>query len=137
MVENLKKLIKNSYSPISHYGVACILVCKNGQEFLGVNIENPSGKAGMCAEQSAISAAITEGYTSKDFKELHVMGTGKEICTPCFLCRQLLVEFFDASCDVICYNKKGNSKTYKVEELCPHAFKLEESEGKWIRKIIK
>lgn len=125
MYENLKKIIRNSYSPLSKYKVACILVCKNNQEFIGVNIENPSTKSGLCAEQVAISSAISDGYSKGDFKELHVLGSGSKICTPCFLCRQLLIEFFDEDAKIICYNKNGKSKEFLVKELCPYAFELE------------
>ena len=126
MYENLKKVIKASYSPLSKYKVACILVCNNNQEFIGVNIENSSFKSGLCAEQVAIGSAISEGYGREDFKELHVLGSGNKICTPCFLCRELLSEFFKKDCKVFCYNKNGKVKEYLVSELCPYAFDLED-----------
>ncbi len=126
MYENLKKIIKNSYSPLSKYKVACILVCNSGQEFIGVNIENPSTKNGLCAEQVAIGSAISEGYGKEDFKELHVLGSGKKYCMPCFLCRQLLVEFFKSDVKVYCYNRNGKVKEFLVSELCPYAFDLED-----------
>ena len=126
MFENLKMIIKNSYSPISKYKVACILVCNNNQEFIGVNIENTSFKSGLCAEQVAISSAISDGYKKDDFKELHILGSGKNICTPCFLCRELLVEHFNKNAKIYCYNQRGKMEEYTVEELCPHAFSLEE-----------
>ena len=126
MYENLKKIIHASYSPLSKYKVACILVCNNNQEFIGVNIENPSTKSGLCAEQVAIGSAISEGYRKEDFRELHILGSGKKYCTPCFLCRQLLVEFFDTNTKVYCYNRYGKVKEFLVSELCPHAFELED-----------
>lgn len=126
MKENLKMIIKNAYTPYSNYNVACVIVMKDGQEFLGVNVENASFKNGLCAEQVAISAAIAEGYTNFDFKELHVMGSSKEITCPCFLCRQLLVEFFSADSRIFCYNKTGKRKEYLVSYLCPEAFNLDE-----------
>lgn len=125
MFENLKLIIKNSYSPLSNYKVACVLKCKNGQEFIGVNIENPSFKSGLCAEQVAIGSAISEGYKSEDFDSLYVLGSGSKICTPCFLCRELLVEFFDANARVVCYNKSGKSKEFLISDLCPNSFELE------------
>ena len=126
MYENLKMIIKNSYSPLSKYKVACILVCNDNQEFIGVNIENKSFKSGMCAEQVAIGSAISEGYSKEDFKELHVLGSGKKYCTPCFLCRELLSEFFKADAKVFCYNKNGKFKEFLVSDLCPYAFDLED-----------
>lgn len=130
MFENLKKLIDNSYCPISKFATSCILVCKNNQEFVGVNVENHSFKSGLCAEQVAIASAIAEGYSGEDFKELYVLGSGKSICTPCFLCRQVIFEFFKEDAKIICYDRKGNKEEYLVSDLCPHAFKLEGKNGK-------
>lgn len=130
MVDNLKMLLKNSYTPLSGFAVASILVCKNNQEFVGVNVENPSYKSGLCAEQVSIASAISEGYKKEDFKELHIMGSGDNICMPCFLCRQLIFEFFEENLKVICYNKRGKKKEFTVSQLCPYGFVLEDSNGK-------
>ena len=79
MKENLKLVMKNAYANISNYKVACIIVMHNNQEVIGVNIENKDGKSGMCAEQVAIANAFSEGFSTKDFKEIHVMGSSKGI----------------------------------------------------------
>ncbi len=126
MKENLKMIIKNSYAPYSNFNVACIVKMHDGQEFLGVNVENASFKNGLCAEQVAIAAAIAEGYKTGDFTEIHVMGSSKNISYPCFLCRQLLVEFFKPDSKVFCYNITGKKEEFLVSELCPHAYLLEE-----------
>ena len=42
MVDKLRKLLENSYSPYSHFRVACIVTMKDGNEFYGVNVENAS-----------------------------------------------------------------------------------------------
>ena len=126
MIENLKLIIKNAYTPYSNYNVACIIKMKNNQEFIGVNVENASFKNGLCAEQVAVAAAVAEGYKKEDFDELHVMGSGNDFSYPCFLCRQLLVEFFCETAKIFCYNKKGKVKEFTVSELCPHAFNVEE-----------
>lgn len=126
MKENLEKIINNSYSPYSKFKTACIVKMINGQEFIGVNVENASFKNGLCAEQVAISAAITEGYSKEDFNELHVYGESNNFTYPCFLCRQLLLEFFGLEKEVYMYQKNGDIKKLTVKELCPYPFELEE-----------
>ncbi|NLL02039.1 MAG: cytidine deaminase [Mollicutes bacterium] len=126
MKENLKMIIKNSYAPYSNFNVACIVKMNDGQEFLGVNVENASFKNGLCAEQVAIASAIAEGYKNGDFAEIHIMGDSKKVSYPCFLCRQLLVEFFKPESKVICYNINGKKEEFLVSELCPHVYSLEE-----------
>ncbi len=126
MVEKLKELLKNSYSPYSNFKVAAIVVMKDGKEFNGVNVENASYGAAICAERSAIVSAISAGYINKDFKELHVMvGSGK-IGMPCFVCRQVISEMFEKSSNVYCYDTNANVKKYTVEELCPYPFDSED-----------
>lgn len=126
MFLELKGFINNSYSDISKYKVACIVKMKDGTTFKGVNVENPSFKDGMCAEQVAIGTAISNGYTKGDFESVYVLGSSNHSITPCFLCRQLLVEFFNENDLVICYDANGNETKYKVKDLCPHKFSGED-----------
>lgn len=126
MKEKLKELLKNSYSPYSNFKVAAIAVMKDGKEFNGVNVENASYGAAICAERSAIVSAISNGYKNGDFKELHVMvGSGK-IGMPCFICRQVISEMFEKNCAVYCYDTNGNVDKYTVEQLCPYPFNSED-----------
>lgn len=126
MKDNLLKIIENSYSPYSNFKTAAIIKMADGQEFIGVNVENASFKNGLCAEQVAIAAAVAEGYSKADFSELHVIGESEKITFPCYLCRQLLVEFFDKESKIFSYNNKGDVTMLKVSELCPYPFDLEE-----------
>ena len=73
MKEKLLNLLNNSYSPYSNFKVACIVVTKDNKEFIGVNVENSSYGATICAERSAILSAISNGYKKHDFEKLYVM----------------------------------------------------------------
>lgn len=123
MYEKLLKLLNNSYSPYSKFRVSAIVVMKDGTEFSGVNVENASYGASICAERSAIVSAISAGYKKDDFESLYVMcGDSNTISTCCFLCRQVICEFFKENCKIECFDKLGNSKIFEVKELCPHPF---------------
>ena len=111
MIEKLLKLQENSYVPVSGYRTS-----------EGVNVENPSFRDGMCAEQTAIASACANGYGKNSFAALYIMTDGESVSTPCFLCRQLISELFEDSSLIICYNKKGDVKMYKVSDLCPYPF---------------
>lgn len=126
MKEKLQALLKNSYSPYSHFKVAAIVVMKDGKEFSGINVENASYGATICAERSAIVAAITAGYTKHDFDKLYVMVDQKHISTCCFLCRQVISEFFLETADIVCMNKYGEQKEFTVKEMCPVPFNEED-----------
>lgn len=122
MKEELLELQKNSYSPYSNFAVSAIVVMKDLKKFDGVNVENASYGATICAERSAILAAISNGYKKGDFKELHLMVSSGEIGMPCFNCRQVISELFDKDAVVYCYATDGSYKTFTVNELCPYPF---------------
>lgn len=126
MKEKLISLLNNSYSPYSHYRVAAILVCKDGREFNGVNVENASYGASICAERSAILSAVSAGYKKGDFKALYVMCDNKKIGMPCFQCRQVFTELFDKEMLVTCMNPDGESIVKSVAELAPYPFDSED-----------
>ena len=126
MQEKLIKLLENSYSPYSHFRVAAILVCNDGVEFKGVNVENAAYGACICAERSAILSAISNGYKKSDFKELYVMCDNKKIGMPGFDCRQVFLEVFDRNMYVTCMNPDGEYIKKTVNELCPYPFDSED-----------
>lgn len=125
MKEKLEKVVANAYSPYFNFKVGCIVVTKDGKEFQGVNVENANGTS-ICAERHAIGYAIACGYKKGDFDRLYIMlGNGK-FGTPCFACRQVILEFFDKNSKIISVDKNGLERIYTVEELCPYTFSSED-----------
>lgn len=122
MIEELINLQKNSYSPYSKFPVSAIVIMHDGTKFYGVNVEDASTRAGTCAERCAIFSAIAAGYKKGDFKEIHIMVSSGEVGMPCFVCRQLLLEFFDLEAKVFCYSTKGEKIIHSIKELCPYPF---------------
>lgn len=122
MEESLKRLLKNSYSPYSNFKVAAICLMKDGKSFGGVNVENASYGATICAERVAITSAIASGYTKGDFSKLYVMCDTTKVASSCFMCRQVINEFFDKDSEIILYSNDGEKEIYTVKELCPYPF---------------
>jgi len=122
MEESLKRLLKNSYSPYSGFKVATICLMKDGKTFGGVNVENASYGATICAERVAITTAIANGYKKGDFSKLYVMCDSPRVSSSCFLCRQVISEFYDREAEVVFYSNDGDKETYLVKDLCPYPF---------------
>lgn len=123
MIEKLKELAKNSYSPYSHFRVATILIMKDGKEIPGVNVENAAYGSSICSERSAILSAISQGYKKGDFKELHCMcADSDQTSTSCFACRQVISELFDKDVNCYFYSNTGECLKLTVAELCPYPF---------------
>ena len=126
MKEKLLNELNNSYSPYSKFRVSAICIMKDGKEFVGTNVENASYGAAICAERVAITSAIANGYKKNDFDKLYVMVDSEKISSCCFMCRQVITEFFDKNSQIILMNNKGLEEIHTVEELCPMPFDEED-----------
>lgn len=126
MKEKLLNELNNSYSPYSHFRVSAICVMKDGKEFLGTNVENASYGAAICAERVAITSAVANGYKKGDFDRLYVMVDSNKISSCCFMCRQVITEFFDKDSIIVLMNNKGDEEFHTVNELCPFPFDEED-----------
>lgn len=122
MREELIKLLDRAYAPYSKFRVAAMLEMKDGKFIPGVNVENASYGATICAERNAITTAISLGYKKGDFKNIYIMVSGKKMSMPCFMCRQVIVEFMDKDGLIILMDRDGNREEYKVSDCCPYPF---------------
>lgn len=120
MLTAAKEVLKHSYSPYSHFPVACCLRDENGHLHSGCNVENASYGLGLCAETAAICQLVSAG--NKRIVEALVLIPGNEICAPCGRCRQVILEFADADTKIHLCTLEGNSAVYTINELIPHAF---------------
>lgn len=111
-----------AYAPYSKFPVSAMLLMNDGRYFSGVNIENVSFGATVCAERVAMFTAINEGYRKADFKALFVIAKTKNAISPCCLCRQIFVEFFDKKMPVYLANEAMEIKAFTVNDLVPYAF---------------
>ena len=89
--------IGNSYAPYSGFNVAAAVLAGSGAVYTGVNVENASYPAGICAERTAISRAVSCG--EREIAAVAVVGGRGGIpgtfCPPCGICRQVMREFCD------------------------------------------
>lgn len=120
MLNSAKNAMQYSYSPYSHYKVGACIKSEDGSLFSGTNIENSSYSLTLCGESSAISAMISAGQ--KKILDIIVIGSGKDLCTPCGACRQRIYEFSTPDTLVHLATTDGIQKTLKITELLPHAF---------------
>jgi cytidine deaminase len=80
---------KRAYAPYSKFLVGAAVRTTSGKTFLGCNVENASYGLAVCAERSAVFAAITAG--EKQFECMAIATSGGAM--PCGACRQVLSEF--------------------------------------------
>lgn len=126
MLEKLRKLAENSQSRYFHFPVSCILECHDKTVFYGVNVETSSPAAGICAERNALFQALAKGYQKNDFLRIHIYSQSKNSITPCFICRQALIDYCPLDMEIISYTEDGSTKTFSLSELCTYPFQEED-----------
>lgn len=80
-----------AYAPYSRFTVGAALLCDDGTVVAAANVENASYGLSMCAERSAVFAAVAGGR--RGFSHVAVAGPDGTPITPCGACRQVLAEF--------------------------------------------
>lgn len=88
-----------AYAPYSHFHVGCAVMARDGTVVTGANMENACYRLGLCAEQSALTAA-QHAFGLADVTHVVVAGgpmadgviTGEDVITPCGGCRQAIAE---------------------------------------------
>lgn len=118
---------KYAYTPYSHFKVGAALLDCSGKVYTGCNIENAAFSPTNCAERTAFFKAVSEG--SRDFAAIAVAGglEGAELpleeCTPCGVCRQVMMEFCSPdSFQIIMVRSESEYRVCTLRALFPAAF---------------
>jgi cytidine deaminase len=122
-----------AYAPYSRFHVGCAIESVDGEVVTGANMENACYRLGICAEQSALTAA-QQLFGLGRVARIAVAGGGLErgvlvgerTCTPCGGCRQAILEAAQLSgrdVEVLCSNGSGSTtERHKIGELIPNGF---------------
>ncbi len=128
-----QKLIKmamaeldHAYAPYSGFYVAAAVLMDNGRVYTGVNIENASYPATVCAERNGIFKAISDDKRAKIVAIAVVGGKDGRItdyCAPCGVCRQVMREFCEpSSMKIIMAKDVDDYREMTLAELLPYSF---------------
>jgi cytidine deaminase len=115
LYERATAVSRNAYAPYSSYLVGAVVRARDGAIFEGVNVENAAYPLGVCAEKSAIVAAVAAGYRPGGLAEIAITAS------PCGGCRQWLHEF---GFDSVTFEHGGEVVTRTPAELLPDTWEL-------------
>ena len=122
-----------AYAPYSRFHVGCAILSKDGQVVTGANLENACYRLGICAEQSALSAA-QHAFGLEKVARIVVAGgalnggelAGESVVTPCGGCRQAILEAAQVGgteLEILCASGDGQrTETHQIGNLLPHGF---------------
>jgi cytidine deaminase len=113
-----REVQEKAYAPYSGFRVGAA-VYADGDIFQGVNVENAAYGATLCAERSAIAAAVAAG--ALDVTAIAIVGDSESPTVPCGCCRQVLAEF-NPEMRVIMGGSSDEVRVMTLEELLPEAF---------------
>ena len=119
LVAKAEAVAAKAYAPYSTYNVGAVVRTTDGREFEGVNVENAAYPLGVCAEKSAVAAAVTAGYGPGQIAAIGINAS------PCGGCRQWLHEFRIP--EVSFRRADGSIATYRADELLPDTWEFPEA----------
>jgi cytidine deaminase len=122
-----------AYAPYSRFHVGCAIESVDGEVLTGANMENACYRLGLCAEQSALTAA-QHSFGLAKVARIAVAGggvaggalAGDVTCTPCGGCRQAILEAARLSgrdIEILCTNGDGSAlERHAISALIPYGF---------------
>jgi len=121
-----RKAAARAYAPYSRFNVGCAIESVDGEVVTGANMENACYRLGLCAEQSALTAAQHKFGLGKVARIAVVGGDGDMICTPCGGCRQAILEAAQLSgrdVEILCGSGDGSAvDRHVISALIPFGF---------------
>ena len=110
---------QRAHAPYSKYKVGAALRTKRNKIHAGANVENASYGLTICAERTAVFAAINAG--DREFDAVAIVIDDARLPSPCGACRQVLAEFAPTM-RVILATTGGLRKATTLAELLPDPF---------------
>ena len=120
LVEAAWKAWEHAHAPYSGFSVGAALLRKNGEIVAGCNVENAAYPTSLCAERTAVCAAVSRGMKPGELSALVVVTEAASLTPPCGACRQVLAEFAE-DLPILLVNRHHRT-LHGLADLLPHAF---------------
>ena len=121
LIDAARAVRANAHAPYSRYHVGAAVRAASGKIYVGANVENASYGLALCAERSAVAAAISAG--EKRISAVAVVTATSPPAAPCGMCRQVLAEFGADDLAIALVNDAGERADTTLGALLPHAFR--------------
>jgi len=115
-------LKKRAYAPYSKFNVVALIVLRNLDYVVGVNVENASFGLTMCAERNALFSLISQGFNLEEIEMMIIVGKTLKPIAPCGACLQVMNELLPKNTKIILANYNYDIKETNIESLLPYSF---------------
>ena len=143
LIKKAVTAMRRSYAPYSRFCVGAALLTREGRIFQGCNVENASYGLTLCAERTALGAAVAAGH--RRFTAIAVVSSeapceakpcgkpqglakkgGHTAPMPCGACLQALAEFCRPDFVIVTAAARNPAAMaiYPLKDLLPRAFRL-------------
>jgi cytidine deaminase len=123
LLDTARKILKRAYAPYSNFRVGAAVLTEQGEVFAGCNVENASYGLTICAERSAIFAAVAKTGAEKLVVRAVAVVNGDELpCSPCGACRQVISEFGETA--IVIFKGQQSYQEMPIADLLPESFRL-------------
>jgi cytidine deaminase len=119
LVSAARRVMEQAYAPYSQFRVGAAVLGESGQIYAGANVENASYPVGLCAERSAIAAAVAGGERALLAVAI-ATETDDPVC-PCGMCRQMIREFAE-DLPIVLSTRVDERARHTLAALLPHSF---------------
>lgn len=122
LVREARAARQRAYAPYSQFQVGAALRVETGELFTGANVENASYGLAVCAERTAVLAAVMAGHRA--IAAIAICTELDPPAAPCGMCRQTLAEFA-RDCEILLCSPSGTSERVTrlwLRQVLPHAF---------------
>lgn len=129
LIKKAQEATQKAYAPYSRFHVGAAVLLSNGKIITGNNQENASYPAGICAERTALSYANAQypdiAVVAIAIAAYHNGSFSNDVCSPCGICRQYLVEVENRYDNLIRVIMCSGNEVYEVtsaKDLLPLSF---------------
>ena len=115
-----REMLDRAYAPYSKFHVGCAVLTDAGKIYSGCNVENASYGLTICAERSAMCAAVAAEGPAVKLRAVAVLNSANMPCSPCGACRQVIFEFGPKA--LVIFQGEDKLAEATAEQLLPAGF---------------
>ncbi len=125
LLEAAQAMLDKAYARFSHFQVGAAILTERGGVYAGCNVENSSYGLTICAERSAVFAAVGAEGPEMKIRAIAVCARnqdGDQPASPCGACRQVIFEFGPEA--LVLFQGPSGPQQVAISDLLPGGFRL-------------